>query len=503
MPIERSLAILAAAVAPLVFLSSVAFLGNGGKTDATSYKPAEVAEFDAVVTNTAARLAKSPEAEAAASEDPAGFSSAGDPSAGLALPYEVAQQLAEAEKAIRSDDVSIVRRAKKSLQKMVGDRLPAVEKMRPHGDSLAKAITDRVEAVEHHEVWLEKRDLTRESLASAASAIADGPEIDGEKKCLELLRKLQKELPEVANADAVASEPVDAITPEEAAALEKLRSRATFREQFFTARRATAAKSVKVAQLKLELDALDAFLKTYLKSGAPDSRDIAFLEEAKKLRHQADLSWRWALALSQPSVGGLVAKVADWLRVAKSDPGNDAVHQLAAAGLVRSWLENNVPQVPLEPKGLEGLQEGFTTPANKRKLGVFRPVPLTNAQYYYWENRGGMKAKPKGETQFNLKAPPAGPEYLVMRADYDGCRKAFLSEGHQTSQGTAHFRDACGRLAEKYKKYRADYEEPDNAFDGQAKGWQEAFTKAETIAAELATEGDKAGVWQLLAPTGN
>jgi len=503
MTFVQSGVILAAAVAPLVALTAMAFLGNGGKTEATSYEPAEVAEFDAVVATTAARIAKSPEAEAAASEDPAGFSSAGDPSAGLALPYEVAQQLAAAEKAIRSDDVGIVRRAKKSLQKLVGDRLPAVEKLRPHGDSLARAITARAEVVEHHEVWLEKRDLVRESLAAAASAIADGPEIDGEKKCLELLRKLQKELPEVANADAVASEPVDALTPEEAEAVERLRSRAAFREQFFTARRATAAKSEKAPQLKSELDAWDAFLKTYAKPGAPDSRDIAFLEEARKLRYQADLSWRWALALSQPSVGGLVAKVADWLRVARSEKGDDTPHQLAAAGLVRSWLEKNIPPVPLEPKGLQGLQEGFTAPANKRKLGVFKPVPLTEAQYYYWENRGGMKAKPKGESQFNLKSPPAGPEYLVMRADYDGCRKAFLLDGHQTSEGTVQFRDECGRLAEKYEKYRADYEEPDNPFDGQAKGWQEAFARAEKIAAELATEGDKAGVWQLLAPAGN
>jgi hypothetical protein len=29
----------------------------------------------------------------------------------------------------------------------VGDRLPAVEKLRPHGDSLARAITARAEAV--------------------------------------------------------------------------------------------------------------------------------------------------------------------------------------------------------------------------------------------------------------------------------------------------------------------------------------------------------------------
>ena len=503
MTLFRSFAMLGAAVVPLVALTAMAFLDGGGKTEAPSYQPAEVAELDAVEAAANARVATLPEIEAAVGEDPAGFSSAGDPSAGLVLPYEVAQQLAEAIKAIRSDDVGIVRRAKKSLQKLVGDRLPAIEKLRPHGDSLAKAIAGRASAIDRHEVWLSKRDLVRDTLASATSAIADGPEIDGEKKCLELLRKLQKELSEVADADTVGSEPTDALTPEESEALEKLASRAVFREQFFTARRATAAKNEKSLQLKSELDAWDAFLKKYAKPGAPDTRDAAFHEEAKKLRHQTELSWRWALALSQPSVGGLVAKVADWRRVSRSVKNEETSDQQAAAELVRSWLSKNVPPAPSKPKGLSGLQEGFTDPANKRKFGYFKPVLQTQKQYYYWMDKSLMKAKPKGESQFNLRSPPSGPVYLAMLLDYDRCRKAFLLEGHQTAQGSAEFRDECAALGQKYEKYRTDYEEPDNLIDAEAKGWQEAFAKAEKIVAELVAEGDKAGVWELLAPGTN
>lgn len=503
MTLLRSFAMLGAAVVPLVALTGLAFLGGGGKTEATSYEPADVAELDALDAATSVRIAKLPEVEAAAAEDPAGFSSEGDPVASLSLPYEVAQQLAEAEKAIRSDDVGIVQRAKKSLQKLAGDRLPAIEKLRPHGDSLAKAIAGRASVIEHHDVWLSKRALVRETLASAASAIADGPEIDGEKKCLELLRKLQKDLPEVADADAVGTEPTDALTVDEAEAVAKLLSRAIFREQFFTSKRATVAKSEKTSELKLELDAWDAFLKTYVKPGAPDTRDAALLEEGKQLRYEAELTWRWALALSQPSVGGLVAKVADWRRVSRSAKNEDTSDQQAAAELVRSWLAKNIPPAPSRPKGLDGLQEGFTDPANKRKFGYFKPVPQTEKQYYYWTDKSLVKTKPKGESQFNLASPPSGPVYLAMLLDYDRCRKAFLSDGHQTAQGSAEFRDECVRLREKYEKYRTDYEEPDNPFDAEAKGWQDAFGKSEKIAAELVAEGDKAGVWELLAPGTN
>jgi hypothetical protein len=503
MTLVRSFAMLGAAVVPLVALTAMAFFGGGGKTEATSYEPAEVAALDAVEAATSVRIAKLPEVEAAAAEDPAGFSSGGDPVASLSLPYEVAQQLAEAEKAIRSDDVGIVQRAKKSLQKLAGDRLPAIEKLRPHGDSLAKAIAGRASAIEHHEVWLSKRAVVRETLASAAAAIADGPEIDGEKKCLELLRKLQKDLPQVADADTVGTEPGDALTVDEAEAVAKLASRATFREQFFTARRATVAKSEKTSELKSELDAWDAFLKTYAKAGAPDSRDAALFEEGKKLRYEAELTWRWALALSQPSVGGLVTKVADWRRVSRSAKNDDTSDQQAAAELVRSWLAKNIQQAPLRPKGLDGLQEGFTDPANKRKVGYFKPVPQTEKQYYYWTGKPLIKAKPKGESQFNLRSPPSAPVYLVILLDYDRCRKAFLSEGHQTAAGSAQFREECARLGQKYATYRTDYEEPDNPFDAEAKGWEETFAKAEKIAAELVAEGDKAGVWELLAPVAN
>ena len=503
MTLFRSFAMLGAAVVPLVALTAMAFLDGGGKTEAPSYQPAEVAELDAVEAAANARVATLPEIEAAVGEDPAGFSSAGDPSAGLVLPYEVAQQLAEAIKAIRSDDVGIVRRAKKSLQKLVGDRLPAIEKLRPHGDSLAKAIAGRASAIDRHEVWLSKRDLVRETLASAASAIADGPEIDGEKKCLELLRKLQKDLPEVADADAVGTEPADALTVDEAEAVAKLASRANFREQFFAARRATVAKSEKTSELKSELDAWDAFLKTYVKPGAPDTRDAALLEEAEKLRYEAELTWRWALALGQPSVGGLVAKVADWRRVLRLAKNENTSDQQAVAELVWAWLAKNIPPAPLRPKGLEGLQEGFTDPANTREFGYFMPVPQTDKQFYYWSNNKLRKAKPKGELQFNLRSPPSGPVYLALLLDYDRCRKAFLSDGYQTAQGSAEFRDECVRLREKYEKYRTDYGDRNNPFDNGAKGWQDAFGKSEKIAAELVAEGDKAGVWEWMAPGTN
>lgn len=494
---------LGAAIVPLVTLTVMAFLGGGGRTDATSYDPAELAEFEAVEAATGARIAKLPEVEAASAEDPAGFSSEGQPADSLALPYEVAQLLGEADRGIQSTDIGTVQRIRKSIQRLFDDRLTAVEKLRPHGDRLAKAITRRGEILDRHEVWLVNRDRVRESLGSAASAMNDGLEIEGEKKCLELLRKLQKELPEVADASRGQAEPSDALTAEEAEAVAKLRSRAVFREQFFTARRATASKNEKANQLRSQLDAWDAFLKAYDKLGVPDARDAAFLDEARKLRHEAELSWRWGLALSQPSVGGLVAKASDWLRVAKSGGDEDADFRQSAAELVRSWLAKNVPPVPSKPKGLEGLQEAVTDPANKRKFGYFQKVPITDKQYYYWINKANMKVKFKGDSQFNLKALPATPSYLIMLADYERCRAAFLSKGHSTAQGAAEFRDECARLGEKYRQYRTDYADPDDPIDDAAKGWQEVFEKAEKIAAELVAEGDKSAAWELLAPAAN
>jgi hypothetical protein len=502
MTLLRSFAMLGAAVMPLVGLTAMAFLGGGGRTDATSYEPAELTELEAVGTATGGELAKLPEAGGLA-EDPAGFSSEGEPSDSLTLPYAVAQQLVEGERALDSNDIDLVRRTKKSLEQFGADNLTAIAKLRPRGDGLGEAIKSRIQSADRHEAWLSKRAVVRETLANAAAAMAEGPEIDGERKCLELLRDLQKNLPAVADPDSIKDEPVDMMTPGEAEAVAQLQARAKFRGKFLTARRNTATKSEKASELKAELDAWDEFLKLYAKSGAPDPRDAAFLADARQLRRKAELDWRWALALNQSSAGGLVSKVADWLRVVRSDKGDENEHGQAAAGLVRTWLENNVPAVPRKPKGLEGLQEGFTDPANKRKLGFFKKVALTEKQYYFWTDKTLMKTKGKGEEQFNLRNPPSEPEYLAVIAAYEACRKAFLAEGHRAAEGTMRFRDECRRLAEKYAEHRKAYEEPDNPIDADAKGWGEAFGRAEKIAAELADAGNKSDVWELLAtPSG-
>ena len=213
--------------------------------------------------------------------------------------------------------------------------------------------------------------------------------------------------------------------------------------------------------------------------------------------------------MDQSTVGGLCVKVTAWLRVARSEKGNELQHKQAAAELVRSWLARNVPPTPSNPKGLgDGIQEAFTDPADRRKFGYFKPVPQAPKQYYYWtdevwKDKALMKEKRKGETSFNA-SPPTMPKYLAMLLDYDRCRKAFLSEGHTTAQGSAEFRDECKMLREKYQKYRADYAvQENNPIDDDAKGWGETFAKAEKIAAELVAEGGKTGVWELLAPGAN
>jgi hypothetical protein len=478
---------LGVAIVPLVTLTAMAFVSGGGRTGAASYEPAELADLEAVRDSTRATLAKLPAEEASATEDPAGFSADGAPSGSVSLPYEVSKQLVEAERASKSNDIELVRQTKKSLETLIADKLVEVEKLRPRGDSLAEAIRQRSQATARHEVWLSKRAIVHQTLASAAAAMANGPEIDGEKKCLDLLGQLQKDLP------------ADALTPEEAEAVSRLKSRARFRGKFLTARRSTAAKSEKVSELKSELDAWDEFLKLYATRGAPDGRDTAFLEEAKGLRRTAELNWRWALALNQPSASGLVAKVDDWLRAATTAKGDHDQHKQQAAGLVRVWLENNVPPVPQKPKGLEDVKEGFTDPANKRKLGFFKQVPQTEKQYYFWTNKAQVKIKVKGEEQFNLQTPPSEPAYLAMLADYDICRDAFLRKGYQTAEATAQFREDCARVGEQHAKYRTNYAEPGNPIDAAAKGWAEEFERAKKIAAELIDPGNKPGLWELLA----
>ena len=496
MTLIRFASLLGISLAPLIALTFMALLDGGNAIQAITYEPVDLGSLEAVGGITTSLITSERQLDAGVSEDPAGLSSVNDVDTALSLPYEVAQRLAEVERALGTGDIGVVQRAKASLRRLTDDRLGAIEKLRPHGDRIAAAISARDEAVVRHEAWLSTREVVRGVLASAAKAISDGPEIEGEKKCLELLSALQKDLPEVADSAAVAREPADALTREEAELLGELRSRAVFREQFFTLRRATASNSQKADELKAQLDAWETFLTAYTKPGPPDDRDAGYIVEANKVRHQTELDWRWTLARDQASVSGLVAKVDDWLRVPRLVQIQNAPPKQMAGRLVRSWLEANVPAVPQEPDELKDIQEGFTDPADKRKLGFFEKTPDAEKQYYYWSDRAKIKTKVKGETQFNLKEPPGAPEYSVFLADYARCRQAFLLDGHRTAKGTQRFRDECGRINKQYSTYRNKYAGPGNPIDALAMPWKEVFDKAETIAAELLSVG--ADVWALL-----
>ena len=498
MNLFHSFFILAGTIVPLVVLTAMAFFGGGVTADVTGYEPADLAIFVELQTTTKNIIATLPPAQVAIADDPTGFSVDGEPSDSLALVYEVAKQLSRAEQAIKSIDTDLIQLTKRSFQSFVVNQMAAIENLRPHGDALASSIKHRTKQIDAHELWLSKREVFRETFINAELAIADGPEIKGEEKCLELLRQLEKDFPTPADPITTKDEAVDALTPEEAERLTKLKKRAMFRGKYFTLQQATTARSENTTELKSQLDAWDSFLKRYAKNGAPDSRDNMFFEDSKKLRQTAELNWRWALALNQSTVGELLTAVSDWLRIAKSEKGDDKQHQHAAAILVQSWLEKKIPPVPKKPKGIEGRMEGFTDPGNKRKIGFFKKVLLTEKQYHYWINKAMIQIKPKGEFQFNLQSPPTEPEYGIILADYSRCRKTFLTDGYQTEIGGLQFRDECSRLGEKYYTHRTKYEEPDNSIDLDASAWGVALESAEKIAAELVSEGNKSQIWKFL-----
>lgn len=489
-------------VLPLLLLSVGAFLGDESIAGSRLYEPVDFASFDAVRTAAANALRAATGAMPTA-VDPAGFSANGPNDqvvVAIALPYEVAEHLSQAQQDLTSLDGTVVRQTKKSLQIFADDRLAAVKKLQPHGDKLAAAISRRLESLALHEIWISNRARVRESISRAAAAVQDGPEITGEKKCLAELSQLKTELPKIVARDSVHSEPGDAMTVDEDREYELLLSRARFRGKYFTLRAKTHANSLTSVEIKLNLDAWEAFLTTYPK-GSPDDRDAAYIPIAKNLQHKTQLSWLRAVAMEQKTARGLVLKTAEWLKHANKSSAEDVLQQKAAVELVQSWLNKNVPAVPRCPPELAvlGLQEGFTDPADKRKFGFFKKVAQTPAQFRWWSKSDLIATEGKGENSFNLKGIPVQPRYIVFRNDFEKCRIAFTTDGFRTFAGAETFRDECVSIQSKYLAYREAYAEPESLIDASVTDWGNSFKKAQDIAEQIMLEGNHSGLWKLMA----
>jgi hypothetical protein len=492
----RLIGILGVAIAPLFFLTASTFFRGPG-TAVGGWTPPVLEEFDKVRSGVERERARLADGGTTAAVDPAGFSLEGEPEGDLALPYELAERLAAAEKARHVDDLEAAEAARNGLDRMVADRLVAIQKIRPNGVELAADVKRRLELAKRRCIWLTNRQLAGRDLKVAEEAMAAGPEGDGETKCLLTIKGLRKQLP--ATAESIGDEPGDALAPDEAARATALEARATFRHDFFKARQSSRAEAASSRDLERLLEEWAGFLATYGKNGPPDDRDKPLLDEAKTLQRKSQLDLLRAAAREQSNAIDLAERVAAWLNEAGRNPAEFDQERKAARSLVQSWLESKLSPLPPLPKPVPGVEEGDT--GKKRLIGFFEKVNGTPAQYRWWPwNMAEKKRRElnKGEKQPNLKAAPTPPRHGAFAADYAESRKEFLARGFTTGAGVERFRSDCDRLASDFDAYRQQWDDVDFPADKAAENWGEAFAAGRKVAEELLTACEKHRLWEFL-----
>lgn len=492
----RLIVMLGVAIAPLIFLTASTFF-RGPTAAVGGWTAPALEEFAKVRSSVESERTRLADGNPTTSVDPAGFSLEDEPEGDLALPYELAERLAAAEKARHGDDLEAAEAARNGLNRMVADRLVAIQKIPPNGLELAAEVKRRLELTTRRCIWLTNRQLAGRELKAAEEAIATGPEGDGETKCLLTINGLRKQLP--AMPESIAEEPGNALAPDEAAWAARLESRALFRRDFFKLRQSARAEAASSRDLERLLEEWAVFVATYGKNGPPDDRDKPILDEAKTLQRKTQLDLLRVVAREAGSVVELVERVAAWLKEAGGNPVEFAQAQKAASALVQKWLESNVsPLLPL-PKPMPGVEEGFTK--KRRLIGFFEKVPNTPAQYRFWPwdmPVGKRLALNKGDEQPNLTATPTPPQHEAYAADHAESRKEFLAGGFTTRQGVDRFRADCDRLAEEFGPYRKQWDNVSFPADKVADNWGEDFAAGRKIAEDLLANGEKYGLWNLL-----
>lgn len=494
----RYAGILGIAIAPLAVLTAMSLFPNAVATT-EPWTPPAVEEADKLRATAEAELKKLTGDGRSAIVDPAGFATEGELEGELALPYELAQCLAAAERARHSDDLEAAEAARKGLVRLIDSRLAAVQKIRPNGESLATYLRRRSDVTARRCVWLTNRQLASRELKAADAAIAAGPEGVGETNCLATVAALRKQLPATASPESIADEPGDSLTPEEASQAKALEARATFRRSFFRAREATGAEAATAKDRVKLLADWASFLGEYGKRGAPDPRDTALIDEARSLQRRTQLELLRSVAREQSSAADLATHAAAWLKEAAKHPAEFEEERKAAREVVRTWLEDKVPALDTLPKSVAGVQEGFT--ATKRFVGFFEKIKGTEAQYRWWKwdtSAKQRRAQSKGDKQINLTAAPAAPKHAAFAASYADARKAFLGDGFGTSAGVDRFRSECERLDMEFTAYRQQWDDTDFPADKTAERWGEVFSSGRVVADDLLAQAEKHGLWQLL-----
>lgn len=492
----RSLAMLGVAIAPLAFLTAATFFRGPAAADG-GWTPPALDQFEKIRGSAESERAKHAEGGTTAAVDPAGFSVEGEPDGDLALPYELADRLAAAEKARHADDLEAAEAARKGLDRLVADRLVAIQKIRPNGAELAADLKRRLEVASRRCTWLTNRQTAGRELKTAEEAMVAGPEGDGEAKCLLVIAGLRKQLP--ATAESIAEEPGDALTPDEAGRAKALEARATFRRDFFKLRQAARAETASSRDLERLLAEWKGFFATYGKSGPPDDRDRPLLDEARTLQRKSQLDLLRVAARDADNALDLADRVAAWLEEASRNPAELAQERKAARTLVQKWLDEHVPGLPPLPKPVPGVQEGFTE--TKRMIGFFQYVKETPSQYRWWHwsrDEQYRRTENKGENQVNLTGKPQQPRHGAFVARHAESHKAFLARGFTANGGVEMFRAACEGLATEFEAYRKLWGDSDFPADKAAENWGDVFVTGHKVAEEFLAAGNKHGLWDLL-----
>lgn len=458
MAFTRALAIVSLASLPLAALTARAFfmqpLDPGASCEVPHYQvdPALQSRIDK-----ASGQLLADDRDEDGNRDPTGWRTATNVDA-LPEPYDVAAAIRLADGAIQDSDATHVDAAITALTKFLDEpRRLAIEKWRPAGQSLVKALRERKERLEMHRRrladraeahrrWLEDRASVAAEIHKAETALADPSIAVGADAAILILQNLRQRYPGVV-PDNEEAEPPTRRTASEDDTSRHLLKRAEFRRQFERAGKANAGMGRKVA--------LENFLRTY-DGGPPDERDQSLLDDAKGLLDEATREVLWSRVQAADSAGDLAQSLCEWLKAA-----DDADSIATARKVTVVWLAKRITAGP-DVMRFDDLQEGMVDSAKgaKRLLGVFEEAVGEN-RWRWWEDKA-QKADPKftrgaQEAPVALKGEPFERPVLIDLLDtYRQQRTRFIDSplelGDERSPAMA-FATACDNLQSKARKH--------------------------------------------------
>jgi len=472
----KYLSIVGVATLPLAALTALAFFSTGergGTLGNVPEVPISIAEAGEKAT---AALQGKAAAETAFDSDPAGFRSKADGAAGNDLPYLTAVILAEAHAAAKEADIDRTSRALASL---------ADESTMPIG--VRADVAKHRQRLERHATWLKSRSIASDALRVADETMRAPASIANANKTIDTVDELRRRLPQVAKADALADEPGDALTGDEAAEATRLRQWAVYRASFLAlkAKHTTLEKS-KPDSLKALVDGFDQFLATHDRPGAPDPD--ACVGEARRLRSDVQLALLWAKAAVQDTPATLAPAVLAWLDEPRLNAGGDADRRVQAAALMKAWLERHLPSPPKPPAGLQGMQEAIIDDGQtgKRLVAIFQAVPGQPRRYRWWYTAAERKELPLGKDSGFLVDQPTPPKCIAWATRYRENHNAYLA-GFMADDG--HFATECRNLADACRAHmQVPAFDPEADVAAPALGWEKLFADA----AERASAFDRA-----------